>query len=376
MDGEGVERDSRPVAAIFRSPLFNASETFVQTHAASLRRYRPVMVGLEAKGGVWPELQDKLLVARAGEAAALRILGSAGGLARRLAAERPRLVHAHFATDGLLALPLAERLGVPLVTTLHGFDVSRGRAALLASGRLSWIRYALAGGRLRRRGALFLAVSDAIRAKALAAGFPPDRIVTHRNGVDLARFGRASEPEPGLVLHVGRLVEKKGTALLLEAMAGIDGRLVVIGDGPLRPQLERQASPLGDRVRFLGNLQPDEVAGWMARAWVLAAPSVIARDGDSEGLPTVVAEAAAASLPVVVSDHSGLPEAVVEGETGFIVPEADAAALARALTDMLAFPEVRARMARAARALAEERFDAAKQAAGLERLYDKVSGCA
>jgi glycosyltransferase involved in cell wall biosynthesis len=376
MDGEGVERDSRPVAAIFRSPLFNASETFVQTHAASLRRYRPVVVGLEAKGGVWPELQDKLMIAGAGEAAALRLLGSAGGLARRLAAERPRLVHAHFATDGLLALPLAERLGVPLVTTLHGFDVSRSRAALLASGRLSWIRYALAGGRLRRRGALFLAVSDAIRAKALAAGFPPERIATHRNGVDLARFGRPSEPEPGLVLHVGRLVEKKGTALLLEAMAAIDGRLAVIGDGPLRAQLERQAGPLGDRVRFLGNLPPDEVAAWMARAWVLAAPSVTARDGDSEGLPTVVAEAAAASLPVVVSDHSGLPEAVVEGETGFIVPEADAAALARALTDMLAFPEVRARMARAARALAEERFDAVKQAAGLERLYDKVSGCA
>ena len=371
-----MERDPRPVAAIFRSPLFNASETFVQTHAAALRRYRPLVVGLEAKGGVWPELADRLLVAGAGEAAALRLLGVAGSLARRVAAERPRLVHAHFATDGLLALPLAEALGVPLVTTLHGFDVSRSRGALLASGRLSWIRYALAGARLRRRGALFLAVSDAIRAKALAAGFPPERIVTHRSGVDLARFGRTPAPEPGLVLHVGRLVEKKGTALLLQAMASVDGRLVVIGDGPLRASLERQAAGLGERVRFLGNLPPAEVADWMARAALLAAPSVTARDGDSEGLPTVVAEAAAASLPVVVSDHSGLPEAVVEGETGFIVPEGDAGALARALTDMLAFPDVRSRMAAAALALAKERFDAAKQAAALERLYDRVTGCA
>jgi len=376
MDGAPVERDPRPVAAIFRSPLFNASETFVQTHAAALRRYRPLVVGLEAKGGVWPELADRLLVAGAGEAAALRLLGVAGSLARRVAAERPRLVHAHFATDGLLALPLAEALGVPLVTTLHGFDVSRSRGALLASGRLSWIRYALAGARLRRRGALFLAVSDAIRAKALAAGFPPERIVTHRSGVDLARFGRTPAPEPGLVLHVGRLVEKKGTALLLQAMASVDGRLVVIGDGPLRASLERQAAGLGERVRFLGNLPPAEVADWMARAALLAAPSVTARDGDSEGLPTVVAEAAAASLPVVVSDHSGLPEAVVEGETGFIVPEGDAGALARALTDMLAFPDVRSRMAAAALALAKERFDAAKQAAALERLYDRVTGCA
>jgi glycosyltransferase involved in cell wall biosynthesis len=371
-----TERDPRPVAAIFRSPLFNASETFVQTHAASLRRYRPLVVGLEGKGGAWPQLAGRLLVASRGEAAALKLLGRAAGLARRVAAERPRLVHAHFATDGLIALPLADALGVPLVTTLHGFDVTRGRGALLSSGRLTWMRYAVAGESLRRRGALFLAVSDAIRAKALAAGFPPERTVTHRNGVDLARFRAGAAPEPGLVLHVGRLVEKKGTALLLEAMAGVDGRLVVIGDGPLRPQLERQAAALGERVRFLGSLPPAAVAEWMARSSVLAAPSVTARDGDSEGLPTVVAEAAAASLPVVVSDHSGLPEAVVEGETGFIVPEADAGALARALTDMLAFPEVRARMAHAARGLAEERFDAAKQAAGLERLYDRVTGCA
>jgi colanic acid/amylovoran biosynthesis glycosyltransferase len=373
-----VERDDRPAAAIFRSPLFNASETFVQTHALSLRRYRPLVVGLEDKGNAWPELRERLLVATGAEAAALKFFGMPGGLARRLAAERPRIVHAHFATDGLLALPLAEALGVPLVTTLHGFDVTRSRRGMLGSGRLSWVRYALRGERLRQRGTLFIAVSDAIRAKAVAQGFPPERTVTHLNGVDLARFTRPSALDPGLVLHVGRLVEKKGTALLLRAMAQVEGTLVVIGDGPLRPALDRQAAALGlgERVRFLGNLPPDEVAQWMARAWVLAVPSVTAADGDSEGLPTVIAEAAAASLPAVVSDHSGLPEAVVEGETGFIVPEGDAPALARALKDVLAFPEVRERMSAAARRLAEERFDAAKQAAGLEALYDRVTGCA
>jgi glycosyltransferase involved in cell wall biosynthesis len=378
MDGERVERDQRPVAAIFRSPLFNASETFVQTHAASLRRYRPLVVGLEAKGGVRPELADRLLVATAGEAAALKLLGRADPLARRVAAERPRVVHAHFATDGLLALPLAEALGVPLVTTLHGFDVTRSRAALVRSGRLSWIRYALFGERLRRQGRLFVAVSDAIRARALAAGFPPERTVTHRNGVDLARFDRAPEPEPGLVLHVGRLVEKKGTVLLLDAMAQVEGDLAVIGDGPLRRRLERRAAALGisRRVRFLGNLPPDAVAAWMARACLLAAPSITAADGDSEGLPTVLAEAAAASLPAVASDHSGLPEAVVDGETGFIVPEGDAHALATRIATLLLAPELRLRMGAAARRMAEERFDAQKQAAALERLYDRVIGCA
>lgn len=378
MDGEGVERDPRPVAAIFRSPLFNASETFVQTHAASLRGYRPLVVGLEAKGGVRPELADRLIVASAGEAAALKLLGRAERLAGRVAPERPRLVHAHFATDGLLALPLAEALGVPLVTTLHGFDVTRGRGALLRSGRISWMRYALLGERLRSRGRLFVAVSDAIRARALAVGFPPERTVTSRNGVDLARFARPSQPEPGLVLHVGRLVEKKGTALLLDAMAQVEGELAVIGEGPLRRRLERRAAALGisRRVRFLGNLPPDAVAAWMARAWLLAAPSVTAADGDSEGLPTVLAEAAAASLPAVASDHSGLPEAVVDGETGFLVPEGDAQALATRIATLLLAPDLRLRMGAAARRMAEERFDSGKQAAALETLYDRVVGCA
>ena len=108
-----------PVATIFRSPLFNASEGFVQAHAAGLTRYRPLLVGLEDKGNILPELQERLL---AKHPLAVR-LGWMSALADRLRPERPALIHAHFATDGLAALPLAEALGVPLVTTLHGYDV-------------------------------------------------------------------------------------------------------------------------------------------------------------------------------------------------------------------------------------------------------------
>ena len=365
--------DERPVAAIFRAPLFNASETFVQTHALALRRYRPLLVGLEDKSNALPDLGDRLLVAR--HPLRLKLLGDAGEMAARLRPHRPALVHAHFATDGLLALPLAEALGVPLVTTLHGFDVSRSRAAMLRSGRLTWMRYALLRHRLQRQGALFVAVSDAIRRRALAEGFPEARTVTLHNGVDLSRFA-AGRPEPGLILHVGRLVEKKGTAVLLKAFGEIarrhpHARLVVIGDGPLRLRLEAAAPP---GVRFTGALPPDGVASWLSRAAMLAAPSLTAGDGDAEGLPTVVLEAAAASVPAVVSDHSGLPEAVADGETGLVAPEGDVAALAGALDTLLASPETCARMGAAARRRAEELFDAAKQAAALEALYDRVRG--
>src|SRR6185437_507604 len=150
----------------------------------------------------------------------------------------------------------------------------------------------------------------------------------HYNGVDLARFPPGSGG-PDLVLFVGRLVEKKGVEILIEAFARAraarpGASLVIIGDGPLRPRLERRA---GEGVRFLGALPPGDVADWMRRATVLAAPSVTARDGDAEGLPNVIVEAAASALPAVGSDHSGIPEAILDGETGFIVPERDAEAL-------------------------------------------------
>ena len=375
--------DDRPVAIVYRSPLFNASETFVQAHAAGLRRYQPLLVGLEDHGNAWSELTGRLLVpGSARQRLGFKLLGHAGVFRDCLAGVSPRLVHAHFATDGLLALPLARALGVPLVTTLHGYDVARARARMLFSGRLSWMKYALLRRRLMKAGELFLAVSDAVRRRAIATGFPEDRVRTHYLGVDVGRFPPAAEPpEPGRILHVGRLVEKKGTAVLLEAMARVrnlrpEARLTVAGDGPERAALERRCAALGlgEAVDFTGILSPDAVAAEMRRAWLLAVPSVTARDGDAEGLPTVIAEAAASGLPAVGSDHQGIPEAIVDGGTGFIVPEGDAEALAARIVELLGSAERRGRMGTAARGLAEERFDAARQSRALEEIYDGLAG--
>ena len=377
---QGRAGDLRPVVAIFRSPLFNRSETFVRDHVAALRRYRPVVCGLHRKGD-W-DIAAPVIVAGLRARLALALLGRGEALAGALAAEGPRLIHAHFGTDGLLVLPVARRLAVPLVVTLHGYDVSRDAAAMVRSGRLSWMRYALARQRLFGEAALFLAVSAAVRRRAVALGAPADRVITHYSGVDLDRFRPApTPPEPGLILHIGRLVEKKGTRLLLEAMARLsaapgDAHLAVIGDGPLRPTLEREAAALGlgRRVAFLGALPRAAVRDWIGRAWLLAAPSLTAADGDAEGLPTVLCEAAASGLPAVASRHAGNPEAVVDGETGFLVPEGEAEALAAALAALLGDGGRRAAMAAAGRALAERRFDATRQAARLEALYDEVLG--
>jgi glycosyltransferase involved in cell wall biosynthesis len=231
-----------------------------------------------------------------------------------------------------------------------------------------------------RAGDLFLAVSDAVRGAALKAGYLAERAVTHYIGVDLQAFALSETHDETTILHVGRLVEKKGTALLLAAFARARAEhpraeLVIIGQGPLRPRLERMAGRLGigESVRFLGARSPSEVAEWMGRAAMLVVPSVTARDGDAEGLPTVIPEAAATGLPVVGSDHSGIPEAIDDGRTGFVVPEGQVEALSARMAQLLASADLRRSMGAAARALAERKFDRQLQVEWLERVYDSVS---
>lgn len=374
-----ADADGRPPVLIFRSPLFNPSETFVQAQAASLSRYQPWIVGLRDKGHAMAQLEDRIILASRSEGLALSIFGRADRLAARLAGLRPALVHAHFGTDGVTALPLARALGRPLVTTLHGYDVARAPNRLLLSGRISWMRYGLFQRRLAREGDLFLAVSDAVRDRAVARGFPAERTITHLVGIDLARFRPGPGPEAGLILHVGRLVEKKGTSKLLAAFSQVhtrcpEARLVIIGDGPLRPRLEKLASETGagPAISFLGRLPSEAVAEWMRRAWLVAAPSVTAQDGDAEGLPTVVVEAAASGVPAVSTRHAGIPEAIVDGETGFIVGENDVDALRHRIEELLADPDRRAAMGASARRFAEGSFDLQRQTALLEAHYDRV----
>jgi glycosyltransferase involved in cell wall biosynthesis len=378
-NGDGAA-DHWPAVVIFRAPLFNASETFVRAHALGLKRYRPLLAGLEDKGNIPAELRSSTFLPH-GLAERLRgRLGDFDWLAARLRADRPRLVHAHFGPDGVAALSLSRALKIPLVTTLHGYDVARSERALLLSGRLSWMRYALGRRRLFREGRLFLAVSDALRAMAVRAGYPADRTITHYLGIDLDAFAASPERHGTTILHVGRLVEKKGTAVLLDAFVKVrathpSATLTIVGDGPLRRSLERRAGEwgLGESVAFLGSQPPSAVAEWMRRAAVLAAPSVTAHDGDAEGLPTVLLEAAASGLVAVGSHHSGIPEAIDDGRTGFVVPEGEAGPLADRLGELLASAELRRSMGAAARRLAEKRLDGRVQSERLEALYDSLS---
>ena len=381
-DGKGVQ-DGRPVAAIFRQNLFRISEPFITEQAQRLRRYQPLYLG-RLRYGPAPDGARSLALQDAGRWRSAPRIGwqmatrSAAPFRRVLGEVRPSLIHAHFGIDGVHALPLARRLGVPLVTTFHGFDATLSTAALLSSP--AWINYPLFRHRLAREGDLFLCVSGFIRERVLAMGFPAGRTLVHYTGVDW-RAVRPRDPgeETPTILHVARLVEMKGTEYLIRAVAALarthgQVRLDIVGDGPLRSRLQALAGALelGPRVRFLGALPHAEALSHMRSAAMLGLPSVHTPTGRVEGLGMVLLEAAATGVPVVASRVGGIPEGVVDGQTGLLAPERDPEALCACMAALLDQPDTRRRMGAAARALVQARFDIRRQGDTLEGLYDAV----
>ena len=370
-----------PDVAIFRHNLFRPSEPFITQQAQQLRRYRPIYLG-RLRFGNPPDganslaLQDispRWRLLRAGWQMVSRDPRS---YQRLLGDRRPALIHAHFGIEGVYALPLAKRLKIPLVTTFHGFDATLSTAALLCSP--AWANYPLFRRRLAVQGDLFLCASSFIRDRVLAMGFPEARTLLHYIGVDPGAI-RPREPaeETPTILHVARRVAVKGPQYLIRAVAARGQRhanvqLVIIGDGPLQRSLQTLAGSVGlqDRVRFLGVQPHAEVMAWMRKAAVLVLPSVRTATGRVEGLGMVLLEAAATAVPAIGSRLGGIPEGVIDGQTGYLVPERDASALAARLSDLLDDSAGRQRMGTAARALVERRFDIRRQTETLETFYD------
>jgi glycosyltransferase involved in cell wall biosynthesis len=366
---------------VYRREILRLSETFILSQVRALRRYQPHLFGLRRVAGL---ALDGVPVHTLGNGKIGRIqqlmfryCGHGPdllGAGRKLG---PCLIHAHFAFDGAECLPLAESLHVPLMVTLHGWDVTMTDEALrnTRSGR----RFLSLRPRLQKTASMFLCVSNFIRQQALTKGYPGEKLVVHYIGVDTAKLVPAPVPmrEP-IVLFVGRLVEKKGLSYLLRAMAArgrasAEATLAVIGDGPLRLQHEKEAAQLGVKCSFLG-AQPNLVVhDWMRRAQVLALPSVRAKTGDCEGLPTVLLEAFALGLPVIGFTSAGIPEAVPEG-CGLLARAGDSADLARQLTLLLSNDGLRGQVAANGRRNAVQNFDLAKQTERLEQLYDRVAG--
>lgn len=212
-------------------------------------------------------------------------------------------------------------------------------------------------------------------------GARADRVVRIYNGLDLeALLPSMPLRRPPRVVGVGRLVEKKGFDRLIDAIALMarDARKVrldIVGAGPEEEALRARAAALGltDVVTFHGPLPQGKVMALVKRAAALAAPCVVGVDGNRDGLPTVVLEGLALGTPVVATPITGIPEAVVDGRTGILVPEGDVTALAAALGTLIDQPELRCSLAQAGRRHVEANFDSRKNTALLWQLIREAT---
>jgi colanic acid/amylovoran biosynthesis glycosyltransferase len=371
---------------VYRLQMFKPSEPFIAEQIAGLPAAQAKLIGRNLFGSADSRFEH-LACEQLGKVASLTLAltGYSPAFCGALKHQGLDLVHAHFSIDGLSASYFTKKLGIPLVTTLHGFDVTTSPADFLKSKRPALVRYALFGDRLRRQGAMFIAVSDFIAKKAIEAGFESNKLVRHYMGIDTDRFAPDPSEADGTptrgpkLLHVARLVEKKGTRHLLEALSRLskkhpEAQLEIIGDGPLKAELEAQVSALGlgRMVTFTGSVSHATITQRMKSSDLFVLPSVTASNGDSEGLPIVLLEAAACGLPVLSTWHAGIPEAVMHEKTGLLTKEHDVDGLTEALDALLSSAALRQNMGRAARAHVCDHFDIRKQGAALEALYQKM----
>ncbi len=287
------------------------------------------------------------------------------------------IVHAHFGPIGLAMakLRLEDVMPCPLVVTFHGSDIN-ARQAKCSS--VEYYRPVFQAADRITVGTQFMA--EQVAAIAPTGARAP---VILPMGVDVRKFPHADRGwgagEEVRLLAVGRLVPVKGTRYAIEMLALLKNRhpglrLCVVGDGPLRRELEDLALNLGvqDRIEFCGALLADEVRKKYTEAHIFVMPGIVAADGTREGQGVVIAEAQACGLPVVASRVGGIPYAVDEGRSAILVPPGNAEALASAVESLLADPDRCVEMGRAGRAFVQANYDNEVLNDQLVRLYESV----
>ena len=359
----------KPNILVFRDKLLLPSEGFIKTHYSTFDAANLVYLASQFGWRV-AELDGQTIATASG--AIQRFLFKQTGHTSRLADLRqlaPKSVHAHFGRGGALALPVARALGVPLHVTFHGGDATKEthqRRRLIPTiyqRRLSQLQ-AYASG--------FLCVSQFVADRLAAQGFPKSKLIKHYIGIDLAQMTPPSQRN-GRLLFAGRLIDKKGVDILLAAIRRLQNErngnmpgLDIAGSGPLEAALRAQAVDL-PFVRFLGWQTPQRLKSIMRKARAVVVPSRIAADGDCEGLPTVVLESIRAGLPVVATNHAGIPEIIRDQETGFLVPENDPDSLAAALSAVIQPGDHIQQMVVNAQTRLKKDFNAAVQSKKLQR---------
>jgi colanic acid/amylovoran biosynthesis glycosyltransferase len=266
--------------------------------------------------------------------------------------------HVNYGANFNLIKPIFQYYNTFVLVSFHGYDASR----YFQQKSSSCYDY------LFERANLITSPSYHIRSILLQKGCPSEKMKVHRCGLNLRFF----QPKPTnykkeqiILLTVARLVEKKGIEYSLKALSKIKEkyklRYRIVGDGPLKSDLEKLVRRLGleNQVEFLGALDKEGVVQQMSEADIFVLTSVTAGDGDQEGLPVSLIEAQAMGLPVVSSYHTGIPELIADGQTGLLAKEKDTEKIAEHLATLVRNHELRLTFGQKARERVKKEFDLA-----------------
>jgi glycosyltransferase involved in cell wall biosynthesis len=301
----------------------------------------------------------------------------------------------------MMIAPLADKLQIPLIVTLHGYDMSR---LLNRRGYRQKLKS------LFDKCSMVICVSEKFRKDVIALGCNPNKAVRHYIGVPVEEYNYVQKiinkstiiqpkevpveppspfcpppsdirppPLPLNFLQVARFTGKKGHSYTLQALknvleAGINGKLIFAGDGPLLEECSSMADKLGiaENVEFKGKIPMQEIPLLLKSADIFIQHSITPEDGDTEGIPIGLMEAMAVGLPVLSTEHSGIPELVIHGKSGFLSRERDVETFSQRWVEMAGNSEMRQQMGLFNRKRIEQEFNMTKQNEILRTLYHSV----
>jgi colanic acid/amylovoran biosynthesis glycosyltransferase len=373
--------ETRKTVAHFVTPYLFQTGSWIHTQLTHARRTRPVVITHRLDHPERFPFEPVHLVT-AGlnrwQRLALRLRYYRGQYSPTLCQpvferEQPALIHAHMGWEGVRALPVAQRRGLPLVTSFYGRDA--GYMPQRYPWWRTWYRT------LFQEGTLFMVEGPHLGRTLEGLGCPPHKIRVVHLGIDISRIRfRPRRLEPGHPIQIlvsSSLRPKKGVRAAVRVFDKLakgypNAHLRILGDGPQRRLIEDsiRRRHLSQRVTLEGYVPYEGHLEALQQAHLFLAASRTAPDGDSEGgAPVALIEAQAAGLPIISTHHADIPEVVEDTVSGLLSPEFDDDALARNLEWLLEHPETWARMGQAGRARMEREFDARRQAERAEMIY-------
>jgi colanic acid/amylovoran biosynthesis glycosyltransferase len=285
------------------------------------------------------------------------------------------IVHCHFGPMGRIAIILKSigAIRTKIVTTFYGADIS---SYIQRNGTRIY-------DNLFAQGNLFLCVSEQMKRILLKLGCEEHKIIIHRLGVPINELNSFTiKPKANhnfKLITVARLAEKKGLQYGIQSVAQLLRKYPTIeykiaGDGPLKSNLQNLIGDLkaSNNIKLLGWKTKEQIIELLQDSDILLAPSVTSQSGDCEGIPVAILEALERGLPVLSTLHSGIPEAVQNGESGFLVPEGDIDALTQKLEYLIEHPELWAEMGRKGRSYIKEHYDIIKLTDRLIGIYQSL----